>query len=72
MKLNPSNPYHDPIIQPNYFEEPQDIVDLREAIKMAREIFSQKAFDQYKGPEIGPGKFQLCCKGKLLGGGVHR
>lgn len=56
IKLNPSNPYHDPIIQPNYFEDPQDIIDLREAVKISRKIFSQKAFEPYRGPEIAPGK----------------
>ena len=57
VKLNPSNPYHDPFIQPNYFEIPQDIVDMRESIKIARKIFLQKAFEPFRGPEIAPGNF---------------
>ncbi len=55
MKLNPNNPYHDPIIQPNYFEHPQDIIDLREAVKIARKIFAQDALEHFRGPEIAPG-----------------
>lgn len=56
VKLNPSNPYHDPFIQPNYFEIPQDIVDMRESIKIARKIFLQKTFEPFRGPEIAPGE----------------
>lgn len=59
MKLNPSNPYHDPIIQPNYFQHPQDIIDMRESLKIARKIFAQKAFEPFRGPELAPGKL-LC------------
>lgn len=55
MKLNPNNPYHDPIIQPNYFEHPQDIIDLREAVKIARKVFAQKALEPFRGAEIAPG-----------------
>ena len=55
MKLNPKNPHHDPVIQPNYFEHPQDIIDLREAVKIARKIFAQKSLEPFRGPELAPG-----------------
>ena len=59
MKLDPRNPHHDPILQPNYFEDPQDIIDLREAVKIARNIFTQKALDRFRGPEISPGNVSV-------------
>ncbi|XP_028419099.1 choline dehydrogenase, mitochondrial-like [Dendronephthya gigantea] len=55
MKLDPTNPYHDPLIQPNYFEHPQDIIDMRAAVKIARKVFAQKALDPFRGPEVTPG-----------------
>ena len=33
----------------------QDWVDFRHCIRLAREIFSQSAFDPYRGDEISPG-----------------
>ena len=55
MKLDPKNPHYDPIIQPNYFEHPQDIIDLRDAVKITRKIFAQKALEPFRGAEIAPG-----------------
>ena len=34
----------------------QDWVNFRKCIQIAREIFSQKAFEPYAGPEIQPGE----------------
>jgi hypothetical protein len=65
MKLNPNNPYHDPIIQPNYFEHPQDIIDLREAVKIARNVFAQKAMEPFRGAEIAPGNIFCFLNGNV-------
>lgn len=67
MKLDPTNPYHEPLIQPNYFEHPQDIIDLREAVKIARKVFAQKALDPFRGPEIAPGNLDIAMMGFCSG-----
>jgi choline dehydrogenase len=35
---------------------PDDWIEFRHAIRLTREIFSQAAFDPYRGREISPGK----------------
>lgn len=32
-----------------------DVQDFRQCVKLSREIFAQKAFDQFRGPEVQPG-----------------
>lgn len=32
-----------------------DVWEFRESVKLSREIFSQKAFDTFRGPEVLPG-----------------
>ena len=32
-----------------------DLKEMREGIRLAREIFQQKAFDEFRGKEINPG-----------------
>jgi choline dehydrogenase len=44
-----------PAIDPNYLAEESDRTSLRNAVKLAREIFAQAAFDRYRGKEIAPG-----------------
>lgn len=45
-----------PEIKFNYMSGDQDWKDFRKCIKYAREIFSQKSFDSFRGEEIQPGK----------------
>jgi choline dehydrogenase len=33
-----------------------DLMEMREGIRLAREIFQQQAFNEYRGKEINPGK----------------
>ena len=54
IKLNKIYPYTNPIINPNYLVERQDIEDLRNAVKLTLEIFSQKAFEPYLEKIITP------------------
>lgn len=56
VKLKSSSPYDNPIIQPNYLSTEEDRVELRDSIRLTREIFSQKAFDPFRGKELQPGK----------------
>ncbi|MGR6466405.1 choline dehydrogenase [Rhizobium sp. PAMB 3182] len=44
-----------PVIQFNYMSEQEDWVKFRHAVRITREIFSQPAFDPYRGPELSPG-----------------
>ena len=68
VKLKTVNPYDHPIINPNYLSTEEDRVELRDSIRLTREIFNQKAFDPFRGKELQPGKdlqsvFNLhCCK----------
>ena len=56
VKLKSSNPNDSPRIQFNYMQTEHDLNEMREGIKIARDIFHQKAFDHYRGKEISPGK----------------
>ena len=56
VKLKSSNPIDSPRIQFNYMQTEHDLNEMREGIKIARDIFRQKAFDHYRGKEISPGE----------------
>ncbi|KML19744.1 MULTISPECIES: GMC family oxidoreductase [Burkholderia] len=50
-----SDPFALPSIDPNFFSVPDDIRVMRDGLRIARELMSQKAFDPYRGEEFGPG-----------------
>ena len=56
LKLRSKNPTEYPVIQPNYLDNEQDKSEMRQSIRLAREVFAQKAFDEFRGEEITPGK----------------
>jgi choline dehydrogenase len=56
VKLKSSNPIDSPRIQFNYMQTEHDLNEMREGIKIARNIFHQKSFDHYRGKEISPGE----------------
>ncbi len=56
ISLASGDPFAPPLIDPNFLAEESDRVGLREGIKIARDIFGQKAFDPYRDEEIAPGK----------------
>lgn len=62
ISLKSNDPKQHPVIQPNYLQEEFDLEELRESIKVARFIFKQPAFDQYRGKELLPGKDITCQK----------
>jgi choline dehydrogenase len=55
ISIRSADPLAAPIIQPNYLEAEEDRRALREGVRLARDIFAQKAFDPYRGPEMMPG-----------------
>ncbi|XP_075431004.1 choline dehydrogenase, mitochondrial [Ascaphus truei] len=55
LKLKSRDPKDPPIINPNYLSTEKDILDFRHCVKLSREIFAQKAFDNFRGPEVLPG-----------------
>lgn len=55
VKLRDANPLTPPIIQFNYMSTEQDRKEMRAAIRLTREIFSQAAFDRFRGDELSPG-----------------
>src|SRR5205823_5856732 len=55
LTLRSADPRAHPIIQPNYLATAQDRQEMRDAVTLTREIFAQRAFDPYRGPEIQPG-----------------
>lgn len=55
VTLRSSDPKADPVIRFNYMSYPEDWEKFRHCVRLTREIFGQKAFDEYRGAEIQPG-----------------
>jgi len=55
LKLQSNDPTQHPILQPNYLDTEQDRYEMRQCVKLTREIFAQEGFDNYRGDEIAPG-----------------
>ena len=55
LKLKSKNPNDHPIIQPNYLSTEIDRWEMRESVKLSRELFAQKAFDEFRDVELEPG-----------------
>ncbi|MBI1777011.1 MAG: choline dehydrogenase [Proteobacteria bacterium] len=55
LTLASSDPLKHPVLQPNYLATEQDREEMRDAVKLTREIFQQKAFDPFRGEELQPG-----------------
>jgi choline dehydrogenase len=51
-----ANPRDLPSIDPRFFSEPDDLRVMREGMRVSREIIAQRAFDDFRGEEFGPGK----------------
>ena len=55
VTLHSANPDDAPILQPNYLSTDYDRKLMLECVKLSRQIFAQKAFDDFRGDEIYPG-----------------
>ncbi|TWG93388.1 choline dehydrogenase [Mesorhizobium sp. J18] len=55
VTLRSPDPFDKPVIRFNYMSHPDDWSEFRHCIRLTREIFGQKAFDEYRGKEISPG-----------------
>ncbi|HET7411376.1 MAG TPA: choline dehydrogenase [Pararhizobium sp.] len=55
VSLRSADPKEPPVIRFNYMSTEEDWADFRHCVRLTREIFSQAAFDPYRGREIQPG-----------------
>ncbi|XP_045191424.2 uncharacterized protein LOC123548319 [Mercenaria mercenaria] len=55
LKLKTNNPRDHPKIVANYLTTEGDMQEMRDAITLTREMFAQKAFDEFRGEELQPG-----------------
>jgi choline dehydrogenase len=55
LKLANRNPRTHPVLDPNYMAMEQDRWEFRQSIKAARKVLAQKAFEEFRGPELAPG-----------------
>ena len=55
VKLASKDPEEYPLIDANYLGDKRDVEDLRNNVRLAKEVFAQEAFDEFRGPEIQPG-----------------
>jgi choline dehydrogenase len=55
VRLRSADPADKPRIFFNYLSREEDLVEMRACVRLTREVFSQPAFDRYRGREIQPG-----------------
>ena len=55
VKLRSANPRDKVRLLFNYMSTAQDRQEIRDGIRLTRELFAQKAFDEFRGPELAPG-----------------
>ncbi len=55
VKTVSANPRVAPQIQFNYMQTPGDRQEMRDGVRLTREIFRQPAFDRFRGEELTPG-----------------
>jgi choline dehydrogenase len=55
LQLRSADPADKPLLQFNYLSDPEDLRVFRSAVRLARTLFAQPAFDPYRGAELLPG-----------------
>jgi choline dehydrogenase len=53
--LRSPDPKDTPMLQMNYLQSQADVQKLVEGIKLIRQLFQTRAFDEFRGQEIAPG-----------------
>jgi choline dehydrogenase len=53
--LRSPEPLDKPVIQPNYFTDPEDLRVMVEAVKICRRMIQTHAFEPFRGREVAPG-----------------
>jgi choline dehydrogenase len=56
VRARSSDPREAPVIRFNYMSHEDDWTEFRNAMRLTREIFEQKALEPYKGRELQPGE----------------
>lgn len=55
VRLQSTDPHQHPAIDPAYMSEPSDVEEMRQCVRLSREIMNQPAFDKYNdGESIQP------------------
>ncbi len=55
IKLSSTDPLEPPRILFNHLQDAQDREEIRDGVRLTREIVAQQAFDKFRGKEIAPG-----------------
>ena len=55
VTLKSGNPFEKPLMTFNYLQDPEDLAEMANGFKKARELISQPAFDEFRGVELIPG-----------------
>jgi choline dehydrogenase len=55
VRLRSADPHEPPSILFNYMATESDRQEMRAAVRLTRELYAQRAFDPYLGPELAPG-----------------
>ena len=55
VQLNNRNPNQAPHIVFNHLQDPQDLQDMIDGIRLARRMIAQPAWEKYRGKELNPG-----------------
>ncbi|HUJ19891.1 MAG TPA: GMC family oxidoreductase N-terminal domain-containing protein [Bryobacteraceae bacterium] len=55
IRLRSHDPFDPPLIQPNYLEDPEDLAQLIDGVRLARRILAAHAFDAFRKDEFLPG-----------------
>ncbi len=53
LELKSANPLDSPAMHFDYLKEEHDVRELMEGVRLARDLVSQKAFDPFRGKELG-------------------
>lgn len=59
IKLRSPDPAAPPLIRFKYMSHPDDAMEMRAAVRLAREFYAQPAFEPFRGEELAPGSMAI-------------